>query len=212
MSEAMAEQVASDATHGALLRLAASEGLRLMLDVALEAVARGDTTLAEVDRIIGLRAPAPSAEFATREAATVDAPAAEGPGNPPRALVVDDDPLIRALVKALLETESFVVTVVADGEAAVSAVTTVVDGQPFDLIILDLGLPTLDGRQVLKTIRENPAHSAVPVIVLTGSDDEEDEVALMDEGADDYLRKPIATARFASRCRAAIRRRAMGHT
>jgi type II secretory ATPase GspE/PulE/Tfp pilus assembly ATPase PilB-like protein/ActR/RegA family two-component response regulator len=209
MSEAMAEQVASGATHGALLKLATSEGLRLMLDVALEAVARGDTTLAEVDRIIGLRAQAPQGEPETRGVPIEDAPVAIAPSSKPRALVVDDDPLIRSLVKALLEMESFAVTVATDGEAAVAAV---VDGLPFDLIILDLGLPTLDGRQVLKTIRENPAHAGVPVIVLTGSEYEEDEVALMDEGADDYLRKPIATARFASRCRAAMRRRAMVRT
>lgn len=214
MSDAMVEQVASGATHGALLKLARSEGLRLMLDVALEAVARGDTTLAEVDRIIGLRAPTPQGEPDTGAVAIAGARAAEATSNRPRALVVDDDLLIRSLVKALLEMESFAVTEAADGEAALAAVAAVAaaDGQPFDLIVLDLGLPTLDGRQVLKAIRENPAHAAVPVIVLTGSEDEEDEVALMDEGADDYLRKPIATARFASRCRAAIRRRAMVRT
>lgn len=209
MSEAMAEQVAAGATHGALLKLAKSEGLRMMLNVALEAVARGDTTLAEVDRVIGLREQAPQLESETHEGSLASTPETDTASGHPRVLVVDDDAVIRTLVQALLEQESFAVTVAADGEAALAAVAASGTGQNFDLIILDLGLPTLDGRQVLKTIRENPAHATVPVIVLTGSEDEEDEVALMDEGADDYLRKPIATARFASRCRAAIRRRTM---
>ncbi|MHB1095638.1 MAG: ATPase, T2SS/T4P/T4SS family [Gemmatimonadaceae bacterium] len=212
MSEAMAEQVASGATHGALLKLAKSEGLRMMIDVALEAVARGDTTLAEVDRVIGLRAPVSQAESETLEEPGAGAPEAEISSGHPRVLVVDDDAVIRSLVKALLELESFTVTVAVDGESAIAAMSAAVAEQQYDLIVLDLGLPTVDGRQVLRTIREDPAYAAVPVIVLTGSDDEADEVELMDEGADDYLRKPIAAARFASRCRAAIRRRAMVRT
>lgn len=208
VSEGMAEQIAAGATHGTLLRAAKAEGLRLMLDVAFEAVARGETTLAEVDRVIGLRAPgAGEADTGPRDSGSggrvsVAAPLA-------RVLVVDDDPVIRNVVQALLSRESFDVTVAADGEAAVAAVAA---GPTFDLIVLDLGLPTLDGRAVLKAIRSDTAHRQVPVIVLTGSEDDADEVAMMDEGADDYLRKPIADARFASRCRAAIRRRTLAGT
>jgi type II secretory ATPase GspE/PulE/Tfp pilus assembly ATPase PilB-like protein/ActR/RegA family two-component response regulator len=209
MSDAMAEQVAAGATHGALLKLAKAEGLRLMLDVALEAVARGDTTLAEVDRVIGLRAQAPQAEPEVHEETGAGFEEPDASSGRPRVLVVDDDPVIRGVVKALLEKESFAVTEATDGETALAAVA---DAPSFDLIILDLGLPTMNGRQVLKRIREDSTHATVPVIVLTGSEDEEDEVVVMDEGADDYLRKPIAAARFASRCRAAIRRRAMART
>ena len=124
-------------------------------------------------------------------------------------LVTDDDPVIRAVVTALLEKEHFVVTGAADGEAALAHIES---DEACDLAILDLGLPTLDGRSVLRAIRANPARAGLPVIVLTGSDDAGDEVAMMDEGADDYLRKPIADTRFVARCRAAIRRNAMRST
>jgi DNA-binding response OmpR family regulator len=67
-------------------------------------------------------------------------------------------------------------------------------------------MPNLDGREVLRQMRSAVATAAIPVIVLTGSDDSDTEVALMNEGADDYLRKPLDPARFVARVKAVLRR------
>ena len=219
VSETIAEQIANGASHAALLKTARAEGMRLMLDVGLDKAVRGDTSLQELERVLGMAeseqaahaASAASAAVASRSATAATGSGALAPTEPapppaPRVLVTDDDPVIRAVVTALLTKEHFVVTAAADGESALAHLQA---GDAFDLVILDLGLPTLDGRSVLRAIRADPAHARLPVIVLTGSDDADDEVAMMDEGADDYLRKPIADTRFVSRCRAAIRRHMM---
>ncbi len=207
VSEAIAELITAGAGHAALVRAAKAEGTRLMLEVALDKVARGDTSLEEVERVIGLGDAGVSGSVAA-----VAKGAPPGPANgdaaqaEPRVLVTDDDPVIRAVVEALLKDAHIGVVTADSGERALDLLKT--DG-PFDLAILDLGLPGLDGRSVLRRIRRDPAHNRMPVIVLTGSDEHGDEVAVMDEGADDYLRKPIADARFVARCRAAIRRQSM---
>jgi CheY-like chemotaxis protein len=121
----------------------------------------------------------------------------------PRILVVDDDAVIRGLAGTLLSKEGFDVTEVGDGE---SALTTASTERTFDLMILDLGLPRLGGREVLKRVRSQPSTRWLPVVILTQSADEALEAALMDEGADDYVRKPIDPARFLARVRAVLRR------
>ena len=217
VSEAISELIASGAGHSALVKAAKAEGTRLMLDVALEKVAAGDTSLEEVERVIGLgdagmsggmpSVSAPEGAGAAAAAGNAAGSAgASGAERAPRVLVTDDDPVIRAVVTALLEKERITVVTAADGQSALQLLKS---AGPFDLTILDLGMPTLDGRAVLRVIRSDPTHQRMPVIVLTGSEDAGDEVTVMDEGADDYLRKPIADARFVARCRAAIRRYSM---
>ena len=73
-------------------------------------------------------------------------------------------------------------------------------------MVLDLDMPLLGGREVLRAIRQSLATAGLPVVVLTGTPDPEAEVELMEEGADDYIRKPIDPPRFQSRIKAAVRR------
>lgn len=117
----------------------------------------------------------------------------------PRALVVDDAPENRMLVSALLLQQGFDVEQAEDGAAAVR----VAEANPLDLIVLDLGLPDIDGQQVLSRIREL---SAVPVVVLSVRAGEAEKVEALDRGANDYVTKPFGIAELTARLRAALRR------
>ena len=116
-----------------------------------------------------------------------------------RCLVVEDDEGNRLLLTRFLTQEGFEVEAVADGPSAIRAVTT----DPPDVVILDLGLPGIDGIDVLRTIRRD---SGVPVLVLTGRDDEAAKLAGFEVGADDYVVKPFSLAEINARVRALIRR------
>jgi DNA-binding response OmpR family regulator len=120
-------------------------------------------------------------------------------GESQRALVVEDDEGNRLLLTRFLTKEGFEVEAVEDGPSAVRAVTT----NPPDVVILDLGLPGIDGLEVLRTIRRD---SGVPVLVLTGRDDEPAKLAGFEVGADDYVVKPFSLAEISARIRALIRR------
>jgi two-component system, OmpR family, KDP operon response regulator KdpE len=114
-------------------------------------------------------------------------------------LLVEDDAAIRsALIRALSEKGHAVVSV----PTAMSALQQVT-GTPPDLVILDLGLPDMDGYQVLRMLR---AVSAVPVIVATARDDESEIVKVLDAGADDYMVKPFGPGQVDARIRAVLRR------
>jgi two-component system KDP operon response regulator KdpE len=117
----------------------------------------------------------------------------------PQLLLVEDDPAIRsALVRALTERGHGVRTA-ATGMAGLQEA---VDGRP-DLVVLDLGLPDMDGCTVLSMLR---AVSQVPVIVATARDDEREVVRALDAGADDYVVKPFAADHLEARIRAVLRR------
>ncbi|MDH5804079.1 MAG: response regulator transcription factor [Gemmatimonadota bacterium] len=118
-------------------------------------------------------------------------------------MVVDDDGVVRTVARALLEREGYVVTEAADGSEALALVSK---GAKWDLMILDLDMPEVNGRQVLERVRSSVGTAATPVIVLTGSTDPSTEIELMEQGADDYIRKPIDPPRFAARVKAALRR------
>ena len=118
-------------------------------------------------------------------------------------LVVEDDASNRTLLRALLEREGHLVITANDGEAAVRAVG---EHEP-DVILLDLGLPRLDGFEVTRRLRLNPAFRTIPIILLTGRTDLEDMVAGLDAGADDFVQKPFRRPELMARIRAAIRMR-----
>ena len=128
---------------------------------------------------------------------------------PATVLVVDDDPLIRGMARATLEAESLVVDEAATGEAALERLLSDAGGPLPRLLLLDLGLPGVDGHTVVRKLRESARARRVPIVILTGSEREDDEFALMEEGVDDYLRKPIDPTRLRARCRAVLRRRTM---
>src|SRR5215208_1065414 len=118
-----------------------------------------------------------------------------------RILVVDDEPQIGRLLKTSLGARGYAVAVASDGQAALDMAAS---WRP-DLILLDLGLPLIDGLEVCRQIR---AWSQVPIIVLTVRDAEQDKVAALDLGADDYLTKPFGTDELLARIRVALRRAA----
>lgn len=116
-----------------------------------------------------------------------------------RILVVDDDPTLRRTLRINLRARDYDVLVAADGR---SALQVVVEERP-DLVVLDLGLPDLDGVEVLRRIRQQ---SQVPVVVLTARHDSIDKVEALDEGADDYVTKPFGMDELMARVRSALRR------
>ncbi|MDB6155052.1 MAG: kdpE [Chthoniobacteraceae bacterium] len=117
----------------------------------------------------------------------------------PTALVIDDEVQIRRLLRVALEGAGYLVREADNGLLGLQAVAGV---RP-DVILLDLGLPDLDGITVLRRLRE---WSQIPVLILTVRDEEEDKVAALDAGADDYVTKPFGTAELLARLRAAQRR------
>ena len=114
-------------------------------------------------------------------------------------LVVDDEPRIVQLVRDYLERAGFEVSVVGDGPGALAAVA---QRHP-DLVVLDLGLPGLDGLDVMRRLRQT---SAIPIIVLTARADESDTIVGLELGADDYLTKPFSPRELVARVRAVLRR------
>jgi DNA-binding response OmpR family regulator len=114
-------------------------------------------------------------------------------------LVVDDEPKIADLARDYLEHAGFTVRTAADGASALTAVRR---DRP-DLVVLDLGLPGLDGLDVTRAIRRD---SNLPVIMLTARDDELDKLLGLELGADDYLTKPFSPRELVARVRAVLRR------
>ena len=119
--------------------------------------------------------------------------------NLPRILVVDDELAIRRFLHTVLSSEEFSLHEAENGHAGLAAAAAF---RP-DVILLDLGLPDLDGIEVIKRIRE---WSQVPIIVLSVRDREDDKVRALDAGADDYLTKPFGVGELLARIRAALRR------
>ena len=113
-----------------------------------------------------------------------------------RLLLVEDDPTISDPLLEGLRREGFEVELAATGAAALAA-------DPVDLVLLDLGLPDLEGRVVCRELR---AVSNVPIIVVTARSDEIDRVVLLELGADDYVVKPFGFREFVARIRAVLRR------
>src|SRR5512138_281588 len=116
-----------------------------------------------------------------------------------RILVVDDENAIRRYLKTALSAQGFTVYEASNGQETLNAV---VDNRP-DVIILDLGLPDLDGIEVTRRLRE---WSQTPIIILSVREAEQDKIAALDAGADDYLTKPFGTGELMARMRVVMRR------
>lgn len=118
-----------------------------------------------------------------------------------RVLVVDDEPAIRRYLRTSLAAQGYKVTEAENGEDALASIAR----DPTDVLVLDLGLPHMDGFEVIRNLRE--AKSAIPIIVLSSRSDESGKVRALDMGADDYLTKPFGTEELLARIRAGLRHR-----
>jgi len=123
--------------------------------------------------------------------------------NLPRVLVVDDEQQIRRSLRVTLRTNGYDVDEAASGEAALDSVAV----RPPELIILDLGLPDVDGVELTRRIRE---WTRLPIIVLSAMGEDEAKVRALDAGADDYVTKPFSVPELLARMRVALRRGALG--
>lgn len=119
----------------------------------------------------------------------------------PRVLVVDDEPAIRRFLRTSLSAHGYSVFEAVNGQEGLAAVTT---HRP-DLVILDLGLPDIDGIEITRRLRE---WTPVPIIIVTVQEQERAKIAALDAGADDYVTKPFGMGELLARMRAALRRAA----
>ena len=181
------ERVGRGASSLDLQRAAEKAGMRTLREVALERVSLGETTLEEIERVLGEAAAEPSAP----------------PSAAPRVLFVDDDGVIRRIASSVLQKEGYETIVAENGAVALELLKTELG---ISLVVTDLNMPEMNGEELLKKIRSNVATAGLPVIVLTGSTHADAEVALINEGADDYIEKPLDPQRFVARVKAALRR------
>lgn len=117
-----------------------------------------------------------------------------------RILVVDDEPQIQRFLKPSLTAAGYEVIEADTGAAALKAVAT----QAPDLVILDLGLPDMDGKEVIASLR---GWSDIPIVILSARDRESEKIAALDLGADDYVEKPFSIGELTARIRTALRHR-----
>jgi two-component system KDP operon response regulator KdpE len=121
--------------------------------------------------------------------------------NPPRILIVDDEPPIRRFLRTALAAQEYRVEEAPDGETALEFLKR----NPIDLMVLDLGLPGMDGLDVVRRLRQEG--NSLPIVILSSRDDEAGKVAALDLGADDYVSKPFGVEELSARIRAALRHR-----
>ncbi|MEA2386611.1 MAG: two-component system, OmpR family, alkaline phosphatase synthesis response regulator PhoP [Thermoleophilaceae bacterium] len=131
------------------------------------------------------------------------------PDRSPRILLVDDEPPIQTLLSFPLQRDGYDVVTVPDGREALARFAE----QHFDLVVLDLMLPKMDGLEVCRRLRSQAGNGkTVPIIMLTARAEEIDKVLGLELGADDYITKPFSVREFRSRVKAALRRAALART
>ncbi|MBI3564290.1 MAG: type II/IV secretion system protein [Elusimicrobia bacterium] len=177
--------------EAALRKAALRDGaLSTLLQDALRHLGRGDTSLEEV---LAYARPQdePEAEAApsrprSTPAATPRSPEPAGAARR-KALVADDDPTMRMLMRMILEQQGFAVAEAADGASALEALSAA----PADLLIVDLHMPAVDGHAVVRKARAMPGLSDLPIVMLTADSDDASQEEALNAGADDYVLKPI---------------------
>ena len=170
-----------------LLRAAQADGMRTFAEVGLARVKNGDTTVEEIERVLGV--------VPTR----TETPQEVGP-----VLVVDDEAQDRLVVTKVLKDMGFQVVEAPDGQKAQSMIEA--GDENFSLVIMDLFMPGMDGFDLLRSVRQSLSTQSLPVIVLTGSANPRDELEVLESGADDFLLKPVDADRLEARVRAVLRR------
>ena len=171
-----------------LTKVAIEGGMRPIHEVGAEWVSAGKTTLVELERVLGQDIE--SGVEAERK-------------GPPRILLVDDDESARLLIRTVLEKDGYDVLEAEDGHRCME----ILDEDPdFSLVILDLAMPGLHGRDVLNQIRGSVETAAVPVLIRTGTGSDRVEAELLEAGADDYVDKSVDAERLLARVHAVLRR------
>lgn len=181
------QRVATGATAAELHKAASTAGFRSLRENAVERVRLGQTTLQEVARVLG----------------DGDAQEEERTPGGQHILLVDDDQINRSIARSVLEKNGFRVAEAENGAVAMSMLGGVND---YSLMVLDVDMPVMGGRDVLAKVRQSVTTAGLPILVLTGTSSDEAEAQLMEEGADDFIRKPLEPARFVARVKAALRR------
>lgn len=187
VTDGMRSVLSQNPNDAELLRAAQADGMRTFAEVGLERVARGETTVEEIERVLGV---VPTRDESADEIGPV--------------LVVDDDPQDRLIVNTVLEGMGFEVVEKADGETAKEAIES--GDEAFSLVLMDLYMPEMHGKDLIRVIRQQLSTQALPVIVLTSSANPRDELELLEAGADDFLLKPVEAERLEARVRAVLRR------
>ncbi len=219
VDEQVARLIDSGASPDTIGQAARKIGMQSLWDSGLDRMWQGLTTLDELVRVLGERVQEDGSTLPDRASvmivpadvrralATVpEVPAPTGASaragdGPPTVLVADDDPQMRRLVKAVLERDGMRVCEAADGLDALDLISQ----QRFDLIVLDVDMPRLDGLGVLEELGTSVSTAQIPVIVLTARSDETESRAL-DLGAQDYLTKPVRPTALSARVRAVLKR------
>jgi Tfp pilus assembly pilus retraction ATPase PilT/CheY-like chemotaxis protein len=183
----MEDLIGNGASAQELTRSAVESGMVPMASMALERAKEGMTTLEEVARVLG------------KDHQPRPAPKSTGP----HVLVVDHDIDSRARSRSLVEDSGYRVTEAETGVAALELIEREVD---LSLVVAEVAMPGLDGHEFLSRIRGSVATVGLPVIVLTDAQDSSLETSLMEEGADDYLRKPYVPQAFIRRVKATLER------
>lgn len=187
LSPAMRAVLGRAPNDAELLRAAQADGMRTFAEVGLERVKQGQTTVEEIERVLGVVPP---------RDATADS---VGP-----VLVVDDEAQDRLLFRKVLEDMGFEVLEAEDGVAAKALMES--GDEDFSLVLMDLFMPGLDGKELLRNVRQSLSTQSLPVVVLTNSANPRDELELLEAGADDFLVKPVDVERLEARVRAVLRR------
>jgi type II secretory ATPase GspE/PulE/Tfp pilus assembly ATPase PilB-like protein/ActR/RegA family two-component response regulator len=229
-------RIGANETADKIAEAAHGEGMRSLWDSGLLHVLRGESTIDELLRVVdvpqedvgdlrppeprpGKRVtPAPARLAKERESGPQPKPlsvefellepvaAAPRPIGEAKVLLVDDEDMLRKVMKDLLERDGYQVVEARDGVEALDQV----DRHAPDIIVLDLNLPGLDGYGVLSHLRSRPATAEIPVVVLTARGDEENEVRVFGLGADDFLSKPFRARALSARLAAVLGRNRRG--
>ena len=226
MNGELAGMISRGATAAEMLRGAMDAGMRPISHSARDRVEAGETTLEEIERVLGERmnagaAPGPTVAPPAAErpipsiapALTAPRPVPDGAaasaavadGAEAGILVVDDDAVHRKIACRALESHGFRVLEASGGAAALEILA---GGAPCALVITDLHMPGLGGRELLSCLRAMPGTSTLPIVITTSEADEAIEIQLIEAGADDYIRKPVDPSRLLARVRATLRRAA----
>ena len=179
--------LANDPSDADLLKVARREGMRTFAEVGLDLVAQGETTIEEIERVVGI--------------VPIHAETASSAGP---VLLVDDEAQDRLVVRGILDNMGFQVVEADTGIGAKQLLDDRV--HDFSLVLLDDYMPGMNGRELLHQVRKSLLTQSLPVIVISASQDPQDEIELLEAGADDYLQKPIAADRVEARVRAVLRR------